>query len=304
MGSECQDEQGQLKATDKNAMTGMALLCFLGHGDLHNSADYGETVLKAIQFLTSTPADALTGRECYSHAIRTEALCTAFAMTKLKVLEAWAKTAAETIVKGQNESGGWAYGYAKGHLAHVDLSVTGWNVDALKAAGLTGLYVDGLDEAMDKAIAYVKRCQDKTGKFAYKELRPNSARGGKASLTGMGVLCLQIWKNAKSEEAKKGLDWIIANQATAWSEVNAYEWHRSAMACFQATGVSGGQKYWMAWNQNFQNIVCGAQLPDGSWPAAHHFHGETDIFRTTMTIRMLEVYYRYLPSGSPTDFRR
>ena len=34
---------------------------------------------------------------------------------------------------------------------------------------LDGDFIDGLDEAMDKAIAYVKRCQDKSGKFAYKE---------------------------------------------------------------------------------------------------------------------------------------
>ena len=75
----------------------------------------------------------------------------------------------EHIIKGQNESGGWAYGYGKGPVVHTDLSVTGWNIQALKAAALTGISIDGLDEAMDKAIAYTKRCQDKTGKFAYKE---------------------------------------------------------------------------------------------------------------------------------------
>ena len=42
---------------------------------------------------------------------------------------------------------------------------------------------------MDKAVAYTKRCQDKTGKFAYKE-----GTGGRPSLTGTGVLCLQIGK--------------------------------------------------------------------------------------------------------------
>ena len=77
----------------------------------------------------------------------------------------------------------------------------------LNPTTLTGLRLDGLDQAMDKAIAYVKRCQDRTGKFAYKE-----RSSGKASLTGAGVLCLQLWKNAKSEEAKKGLEWIVNNQ--------------------------------------------------------------------------------------------
>ena len=128
-------------------------------------------------------------------------------MTKIPKLKEYAKRASEHIIKGQNESGGWAYGYGKGPVAHTDLSVTGWNIQALKAAALTGIPIDGLDESMDKAIAYTKRCQDKTGKFAYKE-----GSGGKPSLTGTGVLCLQIWKNANSKEAQMGLDWIIANQ--------------------------------------------------------------------------------------------
>ena len=48
--------------------------------------------------------------------------------------------------------------------------------------------------------------------------------------------------------------------------------------------------------QEFQQIVCGAQASDGHWPHGKHYHGDTDIYRTTMTILMLEVYYRYMPS--------
>jgi len=285
---------GQPFSTDKNAMTGMALLCFLGHGQTQDSPEYGATVRKAIEFLISTPPEdpGITqgNRGAYSHPIRTYALCEAYAMTKQRKLEPFAKKATEAIIKGQHESGGWAYGYRKGPTAHVDLSVTGWNVQALKAATLTGIRLDGIDEAMDKAIAYVKRCQDSTGKFAYKE-----GSSGKPSLTGAGVLCLQLWKNAKSHEAQKGLEWIVNNQAGEWPKVNLYEWYYHAQACFQANGVNGWKKYWKAWNENFQEILLKAQADDGHWPQGAHFHGDTDIYRTTMTILMLEVYYRYLP---------
>ena len=81
-----------------------------------------------------------------------------------------------------------------------------------------------------------------------------------------------------------------------WKQINVYEWYYHAQACFQATGVSGGSKYWRAWNKDFQQIVCGAQASDGHWPHGYHYHGDTDIYRTTMTILMLEVYYRYMPS--------
>jgi hypothetical protein len=79
--------------------------------------------------------------------------------------------------------------------------------------------------------------------------------------------------------------------------VNVYEWYYHAQACFEATGVSGGAKYWREWNKDFQQIVCGAQESDGHWPHGAHYHGDTAIYRTTMTILMLEVYYRYMPSS-------
>jgi hypothetical protein len=294
-GGKDMDDQGNPKSSNKDAMTGMALLAFLGHCELQDSPDYGPTVQKAIKYITSTPPDKPVGggnTGSYSHPIRTYALCEAYTMTKIKRLEEYAKRAAIHVIKGQNENGGWAYAYGKGVAAHTDLSVTGWNIQALKAAALTGISIDGLDEAMDKATEYVKKCQDASGKFAYK-----IGSGGKPSLTGAGVLCLQIWKNAKSEEAKKGLEWIVANQATEWKSVNVYEWYYHAQACFQATGYSGGSGFWRAWNKDFQQIVCGAQESDGHWPHGAHYHGDTAIYRTTMTILMLEVYYRYMPSS-------
>ena len=68
----------------------------------------------------------------YSHPIRAYALCEAYTMTKIPKLKEYAKRASEHIIKGQNESGGWAYGYGKGPVAHTDLSVTGWNIQALR----------------------------------------------------------------------------------------------------------------------------------------------------------------------------
>ena len=216
-------------------------------------------------------------------------------MTKIKKLEEYARRATLHIINGQNENGGWAYGYGKGVAAHTDLSVTGWNIQALKAAVYTGISIPGIDEALDKAIKYTKECQDQQGKFAYQR-----GTGGKSSLTGAGVLCLQIWKNAKSEEAEKGLEWIVQNEAikTEWSQIDVYGWYYNAQACFQATGVSGGSKFWRAWNKDFQQTVCSNQAPDGHWPHGNHFHGDTDIYRTTMAILMLEVYYRYMPTGN------
>ena len=301
-GANDRDEKGEVvskvDAGYKKAMTGMALLCYLGHCELQDSVKYGTTVQKAINYLTSMPPDERVEPGqigCYSHPIRTYALCEAFIMTKIKKLEVYAKRAAELVIKGQNYSGAWAYAYGKSPAAHTDLSVTGWNIQALKAAALTGIEISGLDESMDKAIAYVKRCQDKQGKFAYQE-----GRGGKASLTGTGVLSLQIWKNAKSDEADRGLQWIVQNEALKkeWSTIDLYGWYYNAQACFQAIGVSGGAKYWTIWNRAFQETICGNQAAEGYWLPAKPFHGDSNIFRTTLVILMLETYYRYMPTDS------
>ena len=144
----------------RNAMSGMALLAYLGHCELQDSPTFGPTVQKGIDFLTSTPPDEVVhngNKGVLCPSIRTYALCEAYTMTKIPKLKEYAKRAAEVIIKGQNESGGWAYGYGKGPVAHTDLSVTGWNIQALKAAALTGISIDGLDASMDKATAYTAR---------------------------------------------------------------------------------------------------------------------------------------------------
>jgi hypothetical protein len=308
-GKNDKDDKGEKYGGDeqhRDAMTGMALLSYLGHCELQDSPDFGETVKRGIDFLTSTPPDKLGkydgsgkflglkdggNRGSYAHPIRTYALSEAYTMTKIPKLKEYAARAAKLVIDGQNPNGGWAYGFGQGVGAHVDLSVTGWCIQALKAFALTGITDPQVDEAMDKAIEYVKKSQDSAGRFKYKIESGN----GKNSLTGTGVLSLQIWKNAKSPEANKGLDYIVENRLFEdWAKVDVYEWYYHAQACFQSTGV-GSSKYWREWNKNFQQVVVKAQASDGHWPHGAHFHGDTDLYRTTMAILMLEVYYRYAP---------
>ena len=75
----------------------MALLAFLGHCELQDSPQYGPTVQKAIDFLTSASPDEMTGtgnNGAYAHGIRTYALCEAYTMTKIPKLKEYAKRAA------------------------------------------------------------------------------------------------------------------------------------------------------------------------------------------------------------------
>ena len=76
-GNKDKDDQGNPKKTDRNAMTGMALLAYLGHCELQDFPTFGPTVQKGIDFLTSTPPDPEIkgGAGSYSHPIRAYALC-------------------------------------------------------------------------------------------------------------------------------------------------------------------------------------------------------------------------------------
>ena len=99
---------------------------------------------------------------------------------------------------------------------------------------------------------------------------------GNSSLTRAGVLCLQIWKTqSRGSHQRVGLDHSQSSQRL--EAVDPYEWYYHAQAKLPSTGVSGGAKYWRAWNKDFQQIVCGAQASDGHWPHGKHFHGDTDI---------------------------
>jgi hypothetical protein len=302
----------------RDGMTALSLLAFLGHCELQDSPNFGPTVQKAIDFIMSTAPDKLANRDesgsflglkgngthgmqyaAYSHAIRTYALCEAYTMTKIPKIKEYTIRAVNLIIEGQNPNGGWGYGYGRGVAASVDLSLSSWCVQALKAAALTGIQFDGLDGAMDNAIGYVKKCQEKgSGKFMYTPQGNEAARyggPGRGSITGAGVLCLQVWKEAKSQEAKKGLEFIVQNRLVdSWKKVDAYEWYYHAQACFQSTGALSGV-FWREWNQNFQEVVAAGQQENGRWQLGLHFHGESAIFRHALTVLMLEVYYRYAP---------
>ena len=63
---------------------------------------------------------------------------------------------------------------------------------------------------------------------------------------------------------------------------------------------------WQKWNRWFQDEIVDAQSPDGSWPVpggrAHGPQADAgktgQVYRTTLCILMLEVFYRYMPSNA------
>lgn len=333
------------------AMTSLALLSFLGHGDTNASPEFGANVSKAIDFLVkvkSAPVDlkalkgAMRNYFVYEHGIAIYALGEAYTMTKLPSIEKPLRSGIELIIKGQTKNGGWVYGYDKerehrGAKSPTDTSVLGWQVQALKAAHLTGLDIPGVDEAITKSIEALKAVRGPKGGFGY------STPEDRYSLTGVGALVLQIemqMKEGKTGEEKVSLlnraksgaqissaplkkmasdavDFILDPTIPKFAKVeydgenpDLYAWYYHTQACLNHGGGA-----WTRWNSMFQDEITKHQNPDGSWPevGAANVKGRGTnggnwwigtgtsmgrvVYRTALCTLMLEVFYRYLPTN-------
>jgi hypothetical protein len=283
------------------AMTGLALLAYLGHCETPESPKFGDSVVSAALYLMDRCLKSDKGwisngksghHEAYEHAIGTYALCELYTMTKesgkeIPRLESVLKKAVGVIVDGQRKEGGWDYGY-KTDGASSDMSVSGWQVQALKAAHNTGRSFPGVDKALDQATTkYFPAIQDSEGAFKY---RPNDARG-KSSLTGAALLGMQIWKGADTATFDKGFKYLTNATSNPAPGADYYAPYYNTQMFFLAEGPT-----WENYNKKFQPKLLDAQNDDGSWTKDGGDRADTQIKNTCWAILMLEVYYRYLPT--------
>jgi hypothetical protein len=285
------------------AMTGFSVLSFLGHGETPDSPQFGAAVKSAVHWiveqgqqsdgrLSMEPAFSQAG--VYAHAIATFGLAEYYSVTRDPAVVDLLTKAVAYIVDGQGPDGGWMYAYDK---SESDTSVSGWQIQALRAAHLSGLNLAGVDTALDKAMLNLKRVQGPKGGFGYRRSED------KYSLTGVGVLCTYIWKQEKDKTVREGIQFIMDETRKNYpvdyrsDRANLYAWYYNTQACLMVGGTA-----WSTWNRMFQDQILKAQSPDGSWPVLAKVGGgdlQADpegvgpFYRTNLCILMLEVYYRY-----------
>lgn len=303
----------------KCAMTGMALLSYLAHCETPLSEEFGETVLKGISFLVDqgmkNPVLSLVPQRnevSYDHAVATYALCEAYTFCKqmdipsISNLEKVVVKAVDRIIDAQCPNGGWGYSYNNKINPDIDLSVTGWNVQALKAAEHGGIRPSKgeIRTALRKAAAYCRKCGKPDGLFTYmQEGREDAA--ARPSLVGVGVLSLQMCGNGSDSAARKGLDWIKNNVKTLqWGQGSGTENVKSNLYmhyyCVQAAMNRGGD-VWTSYNKAFRDAVLSGQNADGSFRkndvgyVSGMSNKSESIYRQCLATLMLETYYRFLP---------
>ncbi len=312
--------------SNRTSMTSLALLVFLAHGETPASEEFGYTVEKAIQFIVGAQQEDGRFRHGdgndYTTPIAAFALSEAYGLTRVPMLRDAATKAVTVVVKGQNAVGGFNYNLRGPTDTRNDTSYFVWCVQALKAAQMAGLYVDGLEEAMRKAIPGVKanyRDQDGYGGFGY----TSPGRGG---LTGAGALCLQFLGVPRDPAVQGSIGWLSQVSRISWDveQIDTahrhnplYYWYYSTQVMFQQGGP-----VWDAWNKQFSPVVVQSQtvIPReqsgyvdhlgnphsiGFWdpPANSSGSGAANhpTFSTVLSALMLTVYYRYLPTFQQPD---
>ncbi|NLF92339.1 MAG: hypothetical protein GX564_00505 [Oligosphaeraceae bacterium] len=271
-----QNADGSWAPSQRPAMTGLCLLSFLAHGETPTSEEYGRTVQNAMQYLISHTAalpETTSGKkkiEPYTNGIVAYALSEAYGMTKLPNLKPAMDKALSLVVEGQQKSGGYDYSYAQG--ARWDLSVAGWQFQAMKAGFVSGASVSGLDAAIEKAISFIKNvAYSKTN--ATRPMGYSSPGGGSWGMQGAGALCLQLLGEGSSREVKAVSKLITDTHLPTiiWTDPKAtagstgqlmYCWYYETQVMFHT-----GQSSWRKWNEKFAPMLVQNQKEDGHWDA-------------------------------------
>jgi hypothetical protein len=312
-----QNPDGSWTGRRQAAMTGLALLAFLGHCETPLSEQYGETVLKAMVYLVNLGGShgKLTTDEGdrhwpYEHAIATYALaeattiCAGFNLSVPGLAEV-TRRAGQFVIDNQNQSGGWDYAYVAAGPRGGDLSITAWHIQALKACEHTGLEFVSLQRSANRAVAYVAGLQNSSGGFGYANAANPAGELDYFTLTGAGVLSLQMWDRGAQAAVRSGARYMDANTRfeydTEFCDLYGHYYEAQAM-------MNRGGEQWRRYNALFRDQLLKNQNPDGSWKnpggggkvraVGAEFAGGSAFsihYRTCLATLMLEVYYRYLP---------
>lgn len=280
------------------ALTGLSVMAFLSAGHVPGEGKYGKTVSKGVEWLLSQQrTNGLlatdSGHEMYHHGIATLTLaevCGMMDKEKSKEVRRAVEKAVLLILKAQRTSGsprgGWRYSVA--HYGGSDISVTGWQIMALRAAKNLGCDVPA--KVIEEAVAYVKSCNDvRTGGFRY-----TPGGGVTVPCTGTSILALELCgKNEhKSDEVlKAGAFLVRTNNLPRWGDYHfSYSIYYGAQATFQL-----GDNYWSTYRSRLHAVLLPTQGTTGSWQGQGYDANYGPNYCTAMAVLALTVEYRFLP---------
>ena len=241
-----QDRQGAGAKAD-SAVTGLALLAFLGAGNTHYQGDYAKNVQRGLEYLINVQGNdgnlagqAETFAYMYSHGMATLAMSEAYAMTGDKRIEPTVQKAIGYTLRAQIRStGGWRYQAVEKPAERGDTSQLGWQFMSIKSAELAGLQVPGT--AGDGAVRFLKSVASglSGGKASY---RPGEAPS--RTMTAEALVCRQFLGMARENPASNEAGEYLLGQLPSTDKINLYYWYYGTLGMYQLQG-----DYWQRWNR-------------------------------------------------------
>lgn len=291
------------------AITSLAVMAFLSAGHVPGEGPYGAAIENGIRWVLKAQRPngliaADGGHEMYHHGIATLMLAEAAGMTNgelAKEVRRKLEKAIVVILKAQRtgsspDRGGWRYQVA--HVNGSDISVTGWQVMALRAAKNLGCDVPA--DNIDRAVDYIKRCQDPVnGGFRY-----TAHSYVTVPCTGTSVLALEICGkdlHKGPEVLKAGGYMLRPENQPRWGQRHFfYSVYYCSQAMFQL-----GDNYWSVFRPRLHEVLLRNQASNGSWNGGDSDANQGPIYCTAMGVLSLTVEYRFLPiyqrGEEPTD---
>lgn len=279
------------------AVSSLAVMAFLSAGHVPGEGKYAQVIERGVRWVISQqqPNGLLAndgGHEMYHHGIASLMLAEVCGMVDRdmarEVRRALEKAIA-IILKAQRtdrvHGGGWRYRVE--HVAGSDLSVSGWQIMALRAARNLGCDIPA--DTIVKAVDYIKRSQDsRTGGFRYMPYAYVTV-----PCTGTAVLALELCgkDEHKSNAVLRGAAHLIRNEnLPRWGSGHFfYGIYYGAQATFQVGG-----NYWTTYRTRLHKLLLDNQSSSGSWSGGNDaIYGAN--YCTAMAILALTVEYRFLP---------
>jgi hypothetical protein len=280
------------------SVTSLAVMAYLAAGHVPGApGPYRETVEKGIRYVLAHQrsngmlVSNTSHGPMYCHGISTLMLAEVVGMAPDTDLAERSRAAlaravklivaAQNLPKNPENQGGWRY---QPTSRDSDISVSGWQVMALRAARAAGCAVPS--ENIDRAVDYLKRCASPEGGFGYQPGGgPNNPR------TGTGILALEICGTHLTREAVAGAEYLVKHPPRWTNEYFFYEAYYASQAMFQI-----GDRYFLSYYPKLASILLEHQNKDGSWLSGDgNDRSGGRSYCTAMAVLALAVEYRYLP---------
>jgi squalene-hopene cyclase-like protein/prenyltransferase/squalene oxidase-like repeat protein len=276
------------------AVSALAGIALMADGNLPGRGQHGEAVAKCVEYILANCTESgliagdATNGPMYGHGFATLFLGEVYGMTAGGGDTALAQRVHEALVKSvhlieqtQNEQGGWRYNPVP---YDADVSVTIAQIMGLRSARNAGIEVS--KETIDRAVDYVRRCQNPDGGFKYQ--LESGASGWPRSAAGVASL---YYAGIYQDDAiDRGIAYLMKEALPGRAAVSQAHYFYGHYYCVQAMYLAGGES-WAKWWPAIREELIKKQDGEGKWE--DRSVGYT--YATAMSLIILQMPKRYLP---------